>query len=251
MENIETAMNRPRTTIHRFSGSYTTSQQTEVAKKVSHSLESTDWKSWRTTLHEINAAIAFLQKTMHLLRRMHDGTRQCIDVAQRLQEEESKDLSAQYQQTVDGISQIAQCLEAMSDLSLPRDSEEQRGEDAEVRDLILRIANCLPKRCLFDAPKCIDHHTQAADAQIKLRAAQAEQENVMGTLKELEEKLSQAVARLTAQSHNMQAAESRSADIDVANDMAIFVAQQILTKPFQAVRTQAQPLSKMVLPLIQ
>jgi flagellin len=69
----------------------------------------------------------------------------------------------------------------------------------------------------------------------------------LGTLKK---SLESTISSLVVKAQNIQAAETRLSDIDVANEMAVFVKQQILTKSKVAILSQACRLSNVSLSLV-
>jgi flagellin len=63
-------------------------------------------------------------------------------------------------------------------------------------------------------------------------------------------RLSNTITNLTIQAENLQAAESRISDVDVATEMTEFVRQQILSQAGVAMLTQANSLPQMALQLM-
>lgn len=59
------------------------------------------------------------------------------------------------------------------------------------------------------------------------------------------------MTNLQIQSENLQAAESRISDADVAKEMTEFIKEQILTQTATAMLSQANTLPQMALQLIQ
>ncbi|MBA4357333.1 MAG: flagellin, partial [Desulfovibrio sp.] len=59
------------------------------------------------------------------------------------------------------------------------------------------------------------------------------------------------ITNLSIQAENMQAAESRISDVDVAQEMTEFTRQQILSQSAVAMLAQANSLPKMAMQLIQ
>ena len=94
--------------------------------------------------------------------------------------------------------------------------------------------------------------TQAA-AQLALEAidsAISDKDNVRANLGALANRLSNTVSNLTIQAENLQAAESRISDVDVATEMTEFVRNQILTQAAVAMLAQANTLPQLALTLI-
>jgi flagellin len=86
----------------------------------------------------------------------------------------------------------------------------------------------------------LDAITQAIVSKDKIRAA----------LGALQNRLENTVSNLTVQAENLQAAESRISDVDVATEMTTFVRNQILTQAAVAMLSQANSLPRMALNLI-
>jgi flagellin len=63
--------------------------------------------------------------------------------------------------------------------------------------------------------------------------------------------LQNTVQNLQIQAENLQAAESRISDVDVATEMTQFVREQILTQAAVAMLSQANSLPKMAMQLLQ
>jgi flagellin len=94
--------------------------------------------------------------------------------------------------------------------------------------------------------------TQAA-AQTSLAAidtAISTKDNIRANLGALANRLSNTVSNLTIQAENLQAAESRISDVDVALEMTEFVRNQILTQAAVAMLAQANALPQLALTLI-
>lgn len=70
-------------------------------------------------------------------------------------------------------------------------------------------------------------------------------------LASLRSSLESAIAALKVKAENIQSAKSRLADIDIANEMAIFVKQQVLLKPSTAILSQASRLQKVAMKLVR
>ena len=94
--------------------------------------------------------------------------------------------------------------------------------------------------------------TQAA-AQAALDAindAIVSKDNIRASLGTLQNRLEATITNLNTQAENLQAAESRISDIDVATEMTEFVRNQILTQSAVAMLSQANSLPKMASQLI-
>ncbi len=94
--------------------------------------------------------------------------------------------------------------------------------------------------------------TQSA-AQVALEAIDSAitlKDNIRANLGALANRLSNTVSNLTIQAENLQAAESRISDVDVATEMTEFVRNQILTQAAVAMLAQANTLPQLALSLI-
>ncbi|MDP3427368.1 MAG: flagellin, partial [Humidesulfovibrio sp.] len=67
----------------------------------------------------------------------------------------------------------------------------------------------------------------------------------------LQNRLQNTITNLSIQAENMQAAESRISDVDVAQEMTEFTRQQILSQSAVAMLAQANSLPRMAMQLIQ
>ncbi|KAF5031823.1 Flagellin FlaB3 [anaerobic digester metagenome] len=95
--------------------------------------------------------------------------------------------------------------------------------------------------------------TQAAaqKALDALNKAITSKDNIRANLGALQNRLENTITNLTVQSENLQAAESRISDVDVATEMTNFVRNQILTQSAVAMLSQANTLPQMALQLMQ
>jgi flagellin len=75
-------------------------------------------------------------------------------------------------------------------------------------------------------------------------------DNIRANLGALANRLSNTVSNLNIQAENLQAAESRISDVDVATEMTEFVRNQILTQAAVAMLSQANTLPQLALQLI-
>jgi flagellin len=67
----------------------------------------------------------------------------------------------------------------------------------------------------------------------------------------LQNRLENTITNLSIQAENLQAAESRISDVDVAQEMTEFVRNQILTQSAVAMLAQANQLPQMAMQLMQ
>jgi len=84
----------------------------------------------------------------------------------------------------------------------------------------------------------------------KLNTAMARKENARASLGAIQNRLENTISNLSIQSENVQAAESRISDVDVATEMTTFVRNQILTQSGVAMLSQANSLPQLALSLI-
>jgi len=89
---------------------------------------------------------------------------------------------------------------------------------------------------------------QALDA---LNAAITSKDNIRASLGSLQNRLENTITNLQIQAENLQAAESRISDVDVAQEMTEFVRNQILTQSAVAMLAQANQLPQMAMQLMQ
>jgi flagellin len=94
--------------------------------------------------------------------------------------------------------------------------------------------------------------TQSA-SQAALEAidsAVATKDNIRANLGAVANRLGNTISNLTIQAENLQAAESRISDVDVATEMTEFVRNQILTQAAVGMLAQANSLPQLALQLI-
>ena len=94
--------------------------------------------------------------------------------------------------------------------------------------------------------------TQAAaqSALVGINAAIVSKDKIRAHLGALQNRLENTITNLTTQSENLQAAESRISDVDVATEMTNFVRNQILTQSAVAMLSQANSMPQMAMQLI-
>ena len=95
--------------------------------------------------------------------------------------------------------------------------------------------------------------TTQEDAQIALEAinnAIIEKDKVRAHLGAIQNRLENTITNINVQAENLQAAESRISDVDVATEMTEFTRQQILTQTAVAMLSQANSLPQMAMQLI-
>ena len=90
----------------------------------------------------------------------------------------------------------------------------------------------------------------AQKALVGLNAAVISKDKIRAHLGALQNRLENTISNLTTQSQNLQAAESRISDVDVATEMTSFVRNQILTQSAVAMLSQANSMPQMAMKLI-
>ena len=90
----------------------------------------------------------------------------------------------------------------------------------------------------------------AQKALVGLNDAVVSKDKIRAHLGALQNRLENTISNLTTQSENLQAAESRISDVDVATEMTAFVRNQILTQSAVAMLSQANSMPQMALSLI-
>ena len=97
----------------------------------------------------------------------------------------------------------------------------------------------------------ISTQSAAQHALDALKQAIISKDKIRAHLGAVQNRLENTVSNLRIQSENVQAAESRISDTDVATEMTEFVRNQILTQTAVAMLAQANSLPKMAMQLIQ
>ena len=92
-----------------------------------------------------------------------------------------------------------------------------------------------------------DHAQQALD---KIDKAIVIKDKIRSHIGAMQNRLENTVSNLQIQAENLQAAESRISDVDVAQEMTTFARSQILTQAATAMLAQANSMPRMVLNLL-
>ena len=90
----------------------------------------------------------------------------------------------------------------------------------------------------------------AQKALVGINNAIVSKDKIRAHLGALQNRLENTITNLTTQSENLQAAESRISDVDVATEMTNFVRNQILTQSAVAMLSQANSMPQMAMQLI-
>jgi flagellin len=101
-----------------------------------------------------------------------------------------------------------------------------------------------------DAGYSISTQQGAQRALEALNAAITSKDKIRANLGALQNRLENTITNLTIQAENLQAAESRISDVDVATEMTNFVRNQILTQSAVAMLSQANSMPQMAMQLI-
>jgi len=98
--------------------------------------------------------------------------------------------------------------------------------------------------------RSISTQNLAQTALAQIQNAIVSKDKIRAALGALQNRLQNTITNLQVQSENLQAAESRISDVDVATEMTEFVREQILTQSAVAMLSQANSLPKMALQLM-
>ena len=100
------------------------------------------------------------------------------------------------------------------------------------------------------AGRTISTQQAAQEALVAINNAIVSKDKIRAHLGAMQNRLESTVTNLTVQSENLQAAESRIRDVDVATEMTNFVRNQVLTQSAVAMLSQANSMPQMALQLI-
>ena len=100
------------------------------------------------------------------------------------------------------------------------------------------------------AGRAISTQQLAQQALDQINKAIVSKDKIRAQLGSTQNRLQNTISNLQIQAENLQAAESRISDVDVATEMTEFVRQQILTQSAVAMLAQANSLPKMAMQLI-
>ena len=96
----------------------------------------------------------------------------------------------------------------------------------------------------------ISTQSAAQQALVGLQNAIVSKDKIRASLGALQNRFENTISNLKIQSENIQAAESRISDVDVATEMTQFVRNQILTQSAVAMLSQANSMPRMAMQLI-
>lgn len=100
------------------------------------------------------------------------------------------------------------------------------------------------------ANNSISTQTQAQKSLDTLNNAIISKDKIRANLGAMQNRLENTITNLSVQSENVQAAESRISDVDVATEMTEFTKNQILTQSAVAMLSQANGMPRMAMQLI-
>jgi flagellin len=101
-----------------------------------------------------------------------------------------------------------------------------------------------------DPPISIQTQAEAQEALEKMRQAIIIKDQIRAHLGAMQNRLENTISNLQIQSENIQNAESRISDVDVATEMTELVQNQVLSQAAVAMLAQANSLPQMALQLI-
>jgi flagellin len=102
----------------------------------------------------------------------------------------------------------------------------------------------------INAGKAISTQALAQAAMKAINDAIISKDKIRANLGSMQNRLENTITNLEIQAENLQAAESRISDVDVAQEMTEFVRNQILTQSAVAMLAQANSLPRMAMQLI-
>ena len=108
----------------------------------------------------------------------------------------------------------------------------------------------LGNQSALDAGFCVSTQSAAQHALDAINLAIVSKDKIRAALGALQNRLENTITNLNIQAENLQAAESRISDVDVATEMTEFVRNQILTQAAVAMLAQANSLPRMAMNLI-
>jgi flagellin len=102
----------------------------------------------------------------------------------------------------------------------------------------------------INAGKAISTQALAQAAMAAINNAIISKDKIRANLGSMQNRLENTITNLEIQAENLQAAESRISDVDVAQEMTEFVRNQIMTQSAVAMLAQANSLPRMAMQLI-
>ncbi len=105
-------------------------------------------------------------------------------------------------------------------------------------------------RAEYSGGETVSTQSAAQNALEGLNAAILSKDNIRANLGALQNRLENTISNLEIQAENLQAAESRISDVDVANEMTQFTQNQIKSQAAVAMLAQANSMPQMAMQLI-
>ena len=125
------------------------------------------------------------------------------------------------------------------------------GNDSAEDYYYIQIGTCTASALGFSgASASISTQALAQQALTTINQAIMSKDTIRANLGALQNRLENTITNLQIQAENLQAAESRISDVDVAAEMTEFVRYQILTQAAVAMLSQANSLPRMALQLM-
>jgi flagellin len=115
----------------------------------------------------------------------------------------------------------------------------------------IAIGNATASSLFRSSLVSISTQQNAQQALDLIEQAIISKDNIRASLGALQNRLENTISNLSIMAENLQAAESRISDVDVATEMTEFVRNQILTQSAVAMLSQANSLPQMAMTLIQ
>ena len=123
------------------------------------------------------------------------------------------------------------------------------GNDAAEDYYYIRIGNATASALGVDGT--ISTQQAAQEMLAKINQAIISKDKIRAHLGAMQNRLENTISNLQIQAENLQAAESRISDVDVASEMTEFVRNQVLTQAAVAMLSQANAIPQLALRLIQ
>jgi len=123
------------------------------------------------------------------------------------------------------------------------------GNDSDEDYYFIKIGSATASALLGDLAH-VSTQSLAQQALERINQAIISKDNIRASLGALQNRLENTITNLSIQAENLQAAESRISDVDVASEMTEFVRNQIMTQAAVAMLAQANALPRMAMQLI-
>jgi len=129
------------------------------------------------------------------------------------------------------------------------------GNDSAEDYYYIQIGNCTASalgvgNASTGKARTVSTQSAAQMALVGINEAIVSKDKIRAHLGAMQNRLENTITNLTVQAENLQAAESRISDVDVATEMTEFVRNQILTQSAVAMLSQANSLPQMAMQLI-